>query len=339
MKKPLKILSLFTGCGGLDLGFEMAKNKNYRFKIIGANDNFTPACKTFRKNFNVPITEEDVWKIDFRDVPDCDGIIAGFPCQDFSVLSKRRGINVKRGMLYTRIVDALETKKPLFFLAENVKGLLSANKGEAVKMIEDDFKETGYDVRKKVIKFVKYGVPQTRERLIFVGFRKDLEVKYKFPKPTHEKDDYVTAEEALKGVEKVKFNNRKQKIKKHTRKMLKAIPPGGNYKDLPKHLELKGLMSNIYRRLHPDEPAYTVIAKGGGGTWGYHYKEPRSLTNRERARLQTFPDDFKFIGTIGEVRILIGNAVPPLGAKVLSESILEVFSKKKVKEKLDNILE
>jgi DNA (cytosine-5)-methyltransferase 1 len=327
MKKTFKILSLFTGCGGLDLGFEMAKKNKYKFKVVWANDNLQHACRTFKRNFHAPISEEDVWNIDFKKVPDCDVILAGFPCQDFSVLSKRKGINVKRGMLYTRIVDALKVKKPLFFVAENVKGLLSANKRKAIKIIKRHFEDAGYKVNYDLIKFVEYGVPQKRERVVFVGFRNDLNINYDFPKSTVKK--YVTVKEALKGVEKVKFNNEKQNLNPHTIKMLKAIPPGGNYKDLPKGLKVKGLMSNIYRRLHPNEPSVTIIANGGGGTWGYHHKEPRSLTNRERARLQTFPDNFVFIGTIGEVRTQIGNAVPPLGAKVIAESILKIFSKKR----------
>ena len=325
MKKTLKIVSLFTGCGGLDLGFEKAKNSKYNFKIIWANDNLLHACKTFRANFRTPISGEDVWNINFKNIPKCDVILAGFPCQDFSVLSKRKGINVKRGMLYTRIIDALKIKKPMFFVAENVKGLLSANKGKALRIIKEHFESAGYKVNYKLIKFADYGVPQKRERVIFVGFRNDLNIDYDFPKPTVKK--YINVKKALKGVEKVKFNNEKQNLNPRTIKMLKAIPPGGNYKDLPKGLKVKGLMSNIYRRLHPKEPSSTIIANGGGGTWGYHYKEPRSLTNRERARLQTFPDNFKFIGTIGEVRTQIGNAVPPLGAKVIAESILKSLGK------------
>ncbi len=340
MKKTLKILSLFTGCGGLDLGFEMAKNKNYNFKVVWANDNFESACKTFEKNFKKPIDKRDVWTIDFKKIPDCDVLLAGFPCQDFSVLSKRKGINVKRGMLYTRIVDALKAKKPLFFVAENVKGLLSANKGKAIEIIKKHLKEAGYNIKyTDVVKFAEYGVPQIRERVIIIGFRKDLNIDFEFPKPTH-KNDPVIVEVALRNVEKARFNNEKQKLKLRTIEILKAIPPGGNYKQLKgkkdnkgKSLYVKGLMSNIYRRLHPRKPSPTIIANGGGGTWGYHHKKPRSLTNRERARLQTFPDNFIFEGTIGEVRKQIGNAVPPLGARVIAKSILKSLEKARLKLK------
>lgn len=328
MKKVLRIASLFTGCGGLDLGFEKAEHPEFQFKVVWSNDNFSPAVETFKKNFGDLTDSRDVWKIDFKKVPDCDVVLAGFPCQDFSVLSKRRGLNVKRGQLYTRVVDMIATKKPLVFVAENVKGLISANKGKAFEIIKSEFENPDgveYDVKFKVINFADYGVPQTRERTIIVGFRKDVGIEYEFPQPTH-KTKYVTVKEALKGVEQVSFNNEFHRINPRTIEILSAIPPGGNYQDLPPNLRIKGLMSNIYRRLHPDKPAYTVIANGGGGTWGYHYKEPRPLTNRERARLQSFPDSFEFVGKVGEIRTLIGNAVPPLGAKAIAESILKSLS-------------
>ena len=327
MKNELKVCSLFSGCGGLDLGFKMAQNPNYSFKTVWANDNFQSACNTFEKNFGIKIDRRNAWDIDFSEIPNFDILIAGFPCQDFSVLSKRRGINSKRGLLYTRIVDVLREKKPMVFLAENVKGIKSANKGKAFELIKNKFENPGgvkYNVFTKVVQFVKYGVPQTRERLIFIGFREDLGVNnFLFPKPTVEKP--ITAEDALKNVNIVDANNEKQNIRPKTIKMLKAIPPGGNYKDLPDNLKIKGLMSNIYRRLHPKQPSYTIIAKGGGGTWGYHFSEPRALTNRERARLQSFPDTFIFEGRMSEVRTQIGNAVPPMGAKVLAEAILQTF--------------
>ena len=343
--KVLRILSLFTGAGGLDLGFLMAEHPNFKFKVVWANDNFKPAINTLKKNKkyfdeDTIIDPTDVWKIDFNKVPDCDVILAGFPCQDFSVLSKRRGINVQRGQLYTRVVDALSIKKPLFFVAENVKGLMSANRGEAIKIIHDEFEHPDgveYNVKHKVVNFADYGVPQLRKRVVFVGFRKDLGISFKFPEGEF-KSNPRTVEWAFKNpvdVKEVNLNNEKHRIRERTVKILSAIPPGGNYKDLVgkkdengKSLYVKGLMSNIYRRLDPKKPAYTVIANGGGGTWGYHYEEPRTLTNRERARLQTFPDDFEFVGKIGEVRTLIGNAVPPIGARVIAESILKILENK-----------
>lgn len=327
-KKELKICSLFAGCGGLDLGFEQAEHPKFKFKVVWANDNDEPACNTYRKNFpNSEVVCRDVWEYDLKNMPVCDVILGGFPCQDFSVLRKyRKGITTKRGLLYLKFVEAVKLKKPSVFVAENVKGILTANEGYAIKRITSDFRKLGYHTRVRLIKFAEYGVPQKRERVIIVGIRDDLNGWFDWPEPTH-KNNYVSSKTALKNVEKIPHNNEKQKHPKKTIDMLRAIPPGGNYKNLPEHLKVKGLMSNIYRRLHPDEPSTTIIANGGGGTWGYHYSEPRALTNRERARLQTFPDDFIFEGSMSEVRRQIGNAVPPLGAKIIAEAVLRKLEK------------
>lgn len=334
-KEILTCGSLFAGCGGLDLGFEMAENPNIKFHTQWTNDFDESSCQTYKKNF--PKTEvvcADIWDYDLNDMPECDVILGGFPCQDFSILSKRNGLDAKRGLLYTKFVEAVTLKKPIIFIAENVKGLLSANKGDAIKRIIDDFSKIGYHVHYKLIKFAEYGVPQIRERVIIIGIREDLDGDFKWPESTHTKENYVSSKKALEGVEEVPYNNNVQNMKPKTIKMLKAIPPGGNFQDLPPELAVKGLMSGIYKRLHPDKPSSTIIANGGGGTWGYHYSEPRSLTNRERARLQSFPDDFIFEGTITQIRRQIGNAVPPMGAKVIAEAVLKHLEKKGVLEYL-----
>lgn len=326
MKKELKVCSLFAGCGGLDLGFELAQHPELKFKTVWANDIHESCSKTYVKNFpNVEFIHGDIWDYDLKNMPECDIILGGFPCQDFSMLRgdeiKRKGVSTKRGVLYTKFVEAVYLKKPMIFVAENVKGLMSANKGKAIKQIVDDFSKLGYHViPPRVIKFADYGVPQKRERVLIVGVRKELDGSFKFPEPTHE-GAHVSVKEALKDVEKVKFNNDPHKMKPGTIEMLKLIPPGGNYKNVPKYKD-KNWMSLIYRRLHPDQPSPTIVALGGGGTWGYHFDEPRMLTNRERARIQTFPDDFIFEGTPTQVRMQLGNAVPPLGAKPIAEAIL-----------------
>jgi DNA (cytosine-5)-methyltransferase 1 len=329
-KRILKIMSLFAGCGGMDLGFVMAKHPKFRYEIVWANDFDKDACSTYRKNFKgVKVVEGDIWAVDLRETPDADVIIGGFPCEDFSVLrgGTREGFKAKRGLLYTKFVEAVSIKQPLFFVAENVKGLLSIEDGWAIQKIKDDFAKVdhaGYNVQHKLINFADYGVPQKRERVIIVGVRNDLKVRFLYPKPTHE-DRHVPAKIALKGVEKVKFNNEKLRILPSTEEKLSKIPAGGNYRDLPEGAD-KNWMSLIYKRLHPDKPSPTIVACGGGGTWGYHWKEPRALTNRERARIQTFPDRFEFIGSTTEVRRQIGNAVPPLGIRPIAEQLLKMMN-------------
>lgn len=331
MKKELRVCSLFAGCGGLDLGFELSEHPELKFKTVWANDVDESCSLTYKRNFpHAKFIHGDIWEYNLKDMPDCDVIIGGFPCQDFSMLRgdevKRKGVESKRGILYTKFVEAVFLKKPLIFVAENVKGLLSANKGKAIKQIIDDFEKVGYHVHWKLVNFADYGVPQKRERIFIIGIRKDLDGNFMFPEPTH-KGKYISVKEALKDVDKAKYNNETPKMNSKTVDMIKLIPAGGNYKDIPKYKD-KNWMSLIYRRLHPDEPSPTIVALGGGGTWGYHYEEPRMLTNRERARIQSFPDNFIFEGTVTQVRMQIGNAVPPFGAKPIAEAILKHLSEK-----------
>lgn len=326
MDQGPSVMSLFSGCGGMDLGFEKAG-----FKIVWANDIDHWACETYRQNFKTPICEGDIENIDFNNLKDIDVVIGGFPCQDFSVLSKRKGINAKRGNLYKNFIRAVSNVKPKIFIAENVKGILSANKGNAIKIIIKDFSDLGYNVHHKLYKFVEYGVPQTRERVLIIGIRKDLNFIYIPPEPTHKGENYITVKEAFEGVEKVKHNQDYPEPAERTKMIISLIPEGKNYKEIPKNSPyyVKGLMSGIYKRVHRDKPSPTIIANGGGGTWGYHYSENRPLTNRERARLQTFPDDFIFKGTTALVRKQIGNAVPPKGIYPIAKQIYKFFEREK----------
>jgi DNA (cytosine-5)-methyltransferase 1 len=328
-KIVLKVMSLFAGCGGMDLGFIMAQHPKYRYEIVWANDFDKYACATYRKNFGVDIYEGDVWDVDLKSTPPADVVIGGFPCEDFSILrgDTRPGFASKRGLLYTKFVEAVSIKRPFFFVAENVKGLLTMYNGWAIKKIKNDFERVdgiGYRVQYKLINFADYGVPQERERVIIVGVRSDLNIGFPFPAPTH-KDSHVPVKEALKGVESIKLNNEPPRMLPSTKKKLEQIPPGGNFSNLPEYKNKKW-MSLIYKRLHPDKSSPTIVACGGGGTWGYHHSEPRALTNRERARIQTFPDDFEFVGSVTEVRRQIGNAVPPQGIKPIAEQLLKMIN-------------
>ena len=247
---------------------------------------------------------------------------------------KRPGLNGSRGVLYKEFLRFVDAKKPLAFVAENVKGLLSANNRKAIEQILQDFEtiKPGYIVKPQLYNFAEYGVPQFRERVIFVGVRMDTGYYFKHPRPSHGpncKKPYVTAGKALKGVRLVEHNNEHMKITQRTRELLSLISEGGNFTDIPKDhpLYVKGMISHVYRRIHRGEPSKTIIAAGGGGTWGYHYPEPRALTNRERARLQSFPDDFIFEGSFTEIRRQIGNAVPPKGLDLVAKELRNLFTK------------
>ena len=192
-------------------------------------------------------------------------------------------------------------------------------------------RDAGYTITPHLYKFEEYGVPQARHRIIIVGIRNDIDIEYRVPAPTHgpgREHPYVTASQALENIPEDASNH---EFTRHTQKvidMLNHIPPGQNawYEGIPEPLRLnvKGAkLSQIYKRLNPDLPSYTITGSGGGGTHGYHWDEPRALTNRERARIQTFPDDFVFLGGKEKVRQQIGMAVPPKAAKVIVESILK----------------
>lgn len=325
------IVSIFSGCGGLDLGFHQEG-----YKTIWANDFAEWAVESFRTNFGDVIHMKDITKInpyEDKTIPTCDLILGGFPCQDFSIIWKQPGLNGTRGGLFRHFAEFVDAKKPKAFVAENVKGLLTANGGKAMETIIKDFENIspGYVVKPHLYNFAEYGVPQFRERVIFVGVRIDTGFNFIHPSPTHGPNadaPYFTTGEALKGVENVPYNNEKINIKEKTRQMLELIPEGGNFTDIPTDspLYVKGMISHVYRRIKRDEPAKTIIAAGGGGTWGYHYPEPRALTNRERARLQSFPDDFVFKGNITEVRRQIGNAVPPQGVRAVARRLKPLFT-------------
>ena len=337
-KKKYKILSTFTGAGGLDIGFHGGfrfLDKYYSelpFETVVASDINLDACHTLsadNKYFkDTDVICADITKYDYKQIKgDFDVLLGGFPCVTFSVVGKQAGItDSKNGQLYESYAKYVEHFRPKVFLAENVKGILSANKGEAVKIIKQRFEIQGYKLKVFLVNFADFGVPQLRQRVLFIGVRDDIKTEFIPPEFTN-LNNHVTVQEAFKGITKDMPNNELLNITARTTAMLKLIPPGGNYKDLiGTPYQVKGLMSNIYRRLKADEPSYTMIASGGGGTWTYHYDEPRPLTNRERARIQTFPDDLVFKGTTTEVRRQIGNAVPAVGIYHFARRIADVLN-------------
>ena len=339
-----KIFSTFTGAGGLDIGFhgDFHFLENYypklNFKTIKALELNKQACETLEadnKYFaDTDILNKDITKVNPNDFKDenYDVLLGGFPCVTFSIVGKRVGLKDDvNGKLYESFVSFVDALQPKVFLAENVKGILSANKGEAIKIITKRFEETGYKLKVQLVNFADYGVPQLRQRVLFIGVRKDIDDEFNIPQPTH-KDKHVTTKEAFNKINKNCINNNLMRQLPTTTAKLEAIPEGGNFKDLPPELAVKALMSNIYRKLERNKPAYTVLASGGGGTWSYHYEEPRALTNRERARLQTFPDDLIFKGSNTEVRRQIGNAVPAVGVYPFAKEIERILKTFQTKE-------
>ncbi len=358
-KVIFKLAELFCGPGGLSLGATRAKLKHqdniYEVTPIWANDIDEDTCNTYASNLHDGNRENvicaPVETIDFKKVPRFDALAFGFPCNDFSLVGEQKGFDGKFGPLYSYGVRAIEAHSPKWFFAENVGGLQSANGGEAFKQILRDLESAGkgYEITPHLYKFEEYGVPQLRHRVVIIGIRKDLGLKFRVPAPTT-KDKYLTMQEILED-DPIPLNARNHELTKQSAivvERLSHIPPGQNawYEGIPLHLRLnvKGArMSQIYRKLHPNKPSYTLTGSGGGGTHGYHWKENRALTNRERARIQTFPDSFFFMGSKESVRKQIGMAVPPKGAQVIVEAILKTFARKSYssieqKFKLEEIL-
>jgi DNA (cytosine-5)-methyltransferase 1 len=333
------VAELFCGAGGMALGFKRARvcgpdGVQHRFAIVWANDADHWACETYRRNIGAHVIEGPVEKLDFRSLPDVEGLLFGFPCNDFSVVGDRLGLSGYFGGLYVHAVRCIEEKKPLWFAAENVPGLRSAKgkKGTALSAVLEDLSKVGrgYELTAHLFRFEDYGVPQIRHRIIIVGFRRDTGLAFRVPAPTH-LGRPVTVEEALAGVEQVPHNNEKPRHSARVVELLKHIPEGANcwHPAVPDALRLnvdRCRISLIYRRLARNAPAYTVTGNGGGGTHMYHYEEARALTNREKARLQTFPDDYIFFGPKEAVRSQIGGAVPPLAAQAIAEAILKTVA-------------
>jgi len=335
---------LFCGPGGLGLAAKNAKidatNPEYKIEHAWSTDYDKDSCNTYIKNIcpESPHTVlcKDIRKLDFgklQSISEIDGLAFGFPCNDFSVVGEQKGINGVYGPLYTFGVKALNYFSPQWFLAENVGGLRNANEGSAFSMILEDFFKAGYSIYPHLYKFNQYGVPQARQRIIIIGIRNDLEVVFKVPSPEPFKAIDISAKNALENppITEALQNNELTNQSVQVVERLKHIRPGENAftANLPAHLRLnvKGArLSQIYKRLQPDKPAYTITGSGGGGTHVYHWSENRALTNRERARLQTFPDNFEFVGSKESVRKQIGMAVPPRGVKVIFESLLKSFA-------------
>jgi DNA (cytosine-5)-methyltransferase 1 len=333
-----KLGELFCGPGGMSLGAKLANFEHnaeeYGFSHQWATDIDSDSCETFRKNIcpNSPETVYhcDVSDLDIPSLASIDVLAFGFPCNDYSIVGETKGMDGKFGMLYQYGVKVLEEHNPKAFVAENVSGIKGANGGKAWEKITSDLEKAGkgYDLYVHHYYFEHYGVPQMRHRYIIVGIRKDLKLNFSHPEPTT-KQNPRTCFEALHDpqIPKNASHHEIRPLQSQVQERLSYIKPGDNAwsEDIPERLRLnvKGArLSNIYRRMNPDKPAYTITGSGGGGTHGYHWSENRALTNREKARVQTFPDHYEFVGGATSVRKQIGMAVPPLGAKVIFDELV-----------------
>lgn len=302
----MRVVSLFSGAGGLDLGFINAGHE-----VVWANDNYEDAVKTYKRNIGDHIVLADIAEINTDDIPFHDILLGGFPCQGFSVANTKRGVNDERNQLYKELLRVLRYKMPKFFVAENVKGILSLQKGEVFNMIMKDFAEVGYNVKFKVLNSADYGVPQKRHRVIIMGTRLDVLTQIDFPTPSHAEktEDYPDRLPWLS-----------------IGKALSKIPEPEDAPDIPNHtyskfkLKFNGYVGN--RLIDPDKPAPTVTARGdskGGVVVLHHPNNHRRMSARELALTQSFPLNFVFEGTRSSVYRQIGNAVPPLMAEAIGK--------------------
>ena len=323
----LKIVSLFSGAGGLDLGFKSAG-----FDIIFANEFDKDIWATYEHNHpETPLDKRSITLIDENEVPECDGIIGGPPCQSWSEGGARRGINDKRGQLFFDFIRILQAKKPSFFLAENVSGMLAERHSEALENIKNTFQEAGYDLHFKLLNATDYGIAQDRKRVIFIGFRSDLNIDYSFPQPH---DETQALKDIIKDLED------------------SAVPALNKSKPNPEakianHEFMTGGFSSMYMSRNRvrswDEPSFTIQA--GGRHAPIHPSSPkmikietdkfmfapnseyRRLSVRECARIQSFPDDFIFkYNDVNHGYKMIGNAVNVTFAKILAESIFSALA-------------
>lgn len=328
IKSTLKVLSLFSGCGGMDLGFRgdfVFNNKTYEknpFEIVFANDILEHACKTYEFNFKHKPYCGDIRDLDITQLPKADIVIGGFPCQDFSLAGKRKGLSAERGRLYLEMKKVIEYVKPMAFVAENVDGIRLSKNGEeksALDIIIQDFKNVGYDVMYAPLNASNYGVPQSRIRVIIIGIRNDLNKKIFYPQPKYGNgflNPVVTAKDAIDDLwDKIGITN----IKNHTEK------------DYSKAKFYVGKKLQGNNQIKADSPSPTIRSEHHGNIEGhYRTRLPEDPTNilgwrrlsvRECARLQSFPDNFEFVGGASTAYKEVGNAVPPVLAWNVSRAL------------------
>lgn len=314
----LKVASLFCGCGGTDVGILGDFNYLDKYyasnntKIVYANDIEKSACRIFESNFEVKPDERDIRHVISNELPDFDILTGGFPCQSFSIVAqnpKRLGIKDDKGKLFFEMCRILKDRKPKCFIAENVKGIMTANKHEAFPLIIKEFEDSGYDVKYTVLKAVEFGVPQKRERVIIVGFRKDLKIDFEFPEPEIKSEiDYIPLSKCIDEAvpDKYYFSEKAVKGMLRNRQSMNK----GRAQDISKPCNTVGAhLAKV--SLNSTDP---VLFENG---------KYRRFTPREVARIQSFPENFILVGSDGEQYRALGNAIPPVMLWHVAKMIVE----------------
>ncbi|GAA0378595.1 DNA cytosine methyltransferase [Bacillus horti] len=309
-----KVASLFSGCGGGDLGlkgdFQFLNRNYYRlpFEIVYANEFDKKIAEIFEENFKVSPDVRDIREVKEEEIPPHDVLIGGFPCVSFSIVAqnpRRLGIENDNGKLFFEMVRVLNHKKPMAFIAENVKGLLSANKGEAFPLIIKEFEDSGYNVQYKVLNAAEFGVPQNRHRVIIVGIRKDINVKYSFPEPMCSTESNLFGREVVKLRDIIFPESRVDDKYYFSQKAVEGMLRGkkdmnkGRAQDINKPCNTVGAhLAKV--SLNSTDPVLKINGRY------------RRFTPREVARIQSFPDSFKLINSQGTQYKALGNAIPPV---------------------------
>jgi len=309
-QEKIRVVSLFSGCGGMDLGFVGGfeflgqKYNPLPFEIIWANELNQNACATYRHNIGEHVLCGDIWQVMERLPESADVVIGGFPCQDISINGKRKGVNGSRSGLYKAMVEAVNRLKPQVFIAENVKGLLMNNHKASLQQVITDFSslEVEYNVQYKLYHAADYGVPQTRERVFIVGTAPGLH--FEPPIAMLEKPAYITASQAISDLESLP----EDETINHVWSKANKSPDQGN------------------RRLKEDRAGYTIRAECHGNIQ-FHYNQPRRISMREAARIQSFPDTFIFQSKLRETERQVGNAVPPVLAWHIANAVQRALDK------------
>lgn len=331
----LNTISLFSGAGGLDLGLT-----NAGFNIVWANDILKPAIENYRHNIG-EIYEGDITQVNADDLPEADVVVGGFPCQPFSNAGNRLGTGDDRGNLYLDCIRIIEAKHPKIVVFENVRGLLSIKNKDGSKLMDAIiyFLENagpGYRVKYQLLKASDYGIPQNRFRVIIVGIRSDIDIDYQFPEPIDVNPELLTVGYAISNIsDKTPNKDEVWKLSPQSQDLIQYIPEGGSWKNIPYDVlperlkrirdDMKRYHSpNFYRRFARNEINGTITAAATPENSGIlHPTENRRYSVREIARIQSFPDDYEFIGeSIPSKYKIIGNAVPPKLGEILGQSIV-----------------